>query len=248
MIIIPARMASTRFERKILAPIYGEPMFIATAKKVQNLDRVLIATDDTEVLKIAQSYGFEAVMTSILHQSGTDRINEAAQKFNLNDNEVIINVQADEPFIEPQVIQSVIDRLKQALQNNEDIMMVSCYKSIDSSDAQDPNLVKVITDASENAIYFSRAKIPYERATCKEYFGHLGIYGFSKKSLQAFCALPSSPLEEIEKLEQLRAIYHGKKVAMVRVQSESFGIDTPQDLQRALAYFNGEKNTNSFDK
>lgn len=240
MIIIPARMASTRFPNKILANINGYPMVIATARRVQNLDRVLIATDDEEVLTLAKDYGFDAVMTSEQHQSGTDRINEAANKWDIKEDEVIINVQADEPFIEPRVVASVIDRVKKATQNNEEMMIASCYKLIDSLHVEDPNLVKVITDIHENAIYFSRSKIPYDRSTCKEYFGHLGIYGFTKKSLQEFCTLPPSPLEDIEKLEQLRAIYHGKKIAMIRVESESFGIDTQEDLKRALEYFKNE--------
>jgi 3-deoxy-manno-octulosonate cytidylyltransferase (CMP-KDO synthetase) len=237
MIIIPARLESTRFPKKILANINGYPMVIATAKRVQNLDRVLIATDSEEVLAIAKDYGFDAVMTSDTHQSGTDRINEAANKWDIQDDEVIVNVQADEPFIEEEVVASVIHRVKQATQAGEDIMIASCYKLIENSFVEDPNLVKVITDVHENAIYFSRSKIPYDRASCLEYFGHLGIYGFTKKSLQEFCSLPSAPLEEIEKLEQLRAIYHGKKIAMVRVQSNSFGIDTKEDLERALKEF-----------
>jgi 3-deoxy-manno-octulosonate cytidylyltransferase (CMP-KDO synthetase) len=237
MIIIPARLESTRFPKKILSNINGYPMVIATAKRVQNLDRVLIATDSEEVLAIAKDYGFDAVMTSDTHQSGTDRINEAANKWDIQDDEVIVNVQADEPFIEEEVVASVIRRVKQATQVGEDIMIASCYKLIENSFVEDPNLVKVITDVHENAIYFSRSKIPYDRASCLEYFGHLGIYGFTKKSLQEFCSLPSAPLEEIEKLEQLRAIYHGKKIAMVRVQSNSFGIDTKEDLERALKEF-----------
>ena len=128
-------------------------------------------------------------------------------------------------------------KVKKAKENNEDIMMTSCYKLIDKISANDPNHVKVITDVNENAIYFSRSKIPYDREEHLDYFGHLGIYGFTKKSLKEFCSLSSAPLENIEKLEQLRAIYHGKKIAMIKVESESFGIDTKEDLERALAYF-----------
>lgn len=238
MIIIPARIASSRFPNKVLANINGLPMVIATAKRVQNLDDVAIATDSPEVISIANDYGFKAILTGEYHQSGTDRINEAASKLGLSDDEVIVNVQADEPFIEEAVVQSVIERVKKAISTNEDVMMTSCYKTISLSFAQDPNLVKVITDANGYAIYFSRSKIPYDRdGTFDGYFGHLGIYGFSKKSLQAFCALPSAPLENIEKLEQLRAIYHGQKIAMLKVESKSFGIDTEEDLQRALALF-----------
>jgi 3-deoxy-manno-octulosonate cytidylyltransferase (CMP-KDO synthetase) len=232
MIIIPARMASNRFPNKILANINGFPMVIATAKRVESLDRVVIATDSQEVINLAKDYGFDAVMTGDHHQSGTDRINEASCNLDIGENEIIVNVQADEPFIEPEVVQSVIDRVKES-----NCFMASCYKLIGKEFANDPNHVKVITDANENAIYFSRSKIPYDREEHLEYFGHLGIYGFTKKSLKEFCELSPAPLENIEKLEQLRAIYHGKKIAMVRVKSESFGIDTKEDLEKALAYF-----------
>jgi len=233
MIIIPARMASNRFPNKILANINGFPMVIATAKRVESLDRVVIATDSEEVINLAKTYGFDAVMTGDHHQSGTDRINEAASKLDIDDDEVIVNVQADEPFIEPEVVQSVIQRVKDG-----DCFMASCYKIIGKEFADDPNHVKVITNVKENAIYFSRSKIPYDREEYLDYFGHLGIYGFTKKSLREFCSLEPAPLENIEKLEQLRAIYHGKKIAMIKVKSKSFGIDTKEDLEKALTYFN----------
>ncbi len=240
MILIPARLASTRFERKIVCDIFGVPMVIATAKRVAEIDRVAIATDSPEVIELAQGYGIEAVLTSEDHQSGTDRINEAADLLGLSQDEVVLNVQADEPFIEPSVVRAVYDRTSQI----EDEMMVSCYKCINPQAAEDPNLVKVITDIKGNAIYFSRSKIPYNREPYNDYFGHLGIYGFKRSGLEAFCALPSAPLEQIEKLEQLRAIYHAKKIAMVEVESESFGIDTVEDLEKALKYF-GIKGTSN---
>ena len=230
MIIIPARLASSRFPNKILANIGGYPMVIATANRVKELDKVAIATDSSEVFNLVKDYGYEAVMTSSKHKSGTDRINEAANKLALKDDEIIINVQADEPLIEPEVVKAVIDKVK-----DQKCFMASCYKLIDKSFATDPNHVKVITDANNYAIYFSRSKIPYDRDEYNSYYGHLGIYGFRKKSLNEFCSLPTSPLEDIEKLEQLRAIYHGKKIAMVQVESESFGVDTKEDLQRVLA-------------
>ncbi len=237
MIIIPARIASNRFPNKVLANINGYPMVIATARAVSGIDEVAIATDSQDIVNLAKDYGFKAVMTSSEHKSGTDRINEAAQKLSLQDDEIIINVQADEPFLEPEIVQAVQKRVKQSVENSEDTMMTSCYKLINKEAANDPNYVKVITDVNNYAIYFSRSKIPYNREEYNSYFGHLGIYGFTQKSLQEFCSLPSSPLENIEKLEQLRAIYHGKKVAMVEVQSKSFGIDTKEDLQRALKIF-----------
>ncbi len=235
MIIIPARMASNRFEGKVLADIHGLPMVIATAKRVENISKVIIATDSKQVMNTAKKYGFEAVMTKNTHNSGTDRINEAAWKMGLKDDEIVVNVQADEPFIEPEVVKKVIDRIKKAKENREDIIMASCYKKISPKLADDPNHVKVVVDYKNYAIYFSRSKIPYDREEHLEYLGHLGIYAFTAKSLREFCSLPSSPLENIEKLEQLRAIYYGKKIAMVEVESQSFGIDTKEDLKRALS-------------
>lgn len=233
MIIIPARLASTRFPGKILANIHGLPMVIATAKRVQNLDDVTIAADTEEVVSLAQDYGFKAILTSQEHQSGTDRINEAASKLGLAENEIIVNVQADEPFIEEAVVRSVIERAK-----STDAMITSACKKIDLLHVKDPNLVKVILDANSNAIYFSRSAIPYDREGGFEgYFGHIGIYAFRKSALETFCALPYAPIEHIEKLEQLRALYHGYKIAMVEVASQSFGIDTQEDLERALTFF-----------
>ena len=239
MIIIPARLNSSRFANKILVDILGLPMVIRTAKQVSSLDKVVIATDSQEVIDLARDYGFDAVMTSSSHQSGTDRINEAVNILNLSDNEIIVNVQADEPFIEIEVIQAVINRVAKVKENNEDIMITSCYKQINSQLADDPNHVKVVLDEYSNAIYFSRAKVPYHRDHYENssYSGHLGIYGFTKKSLNEFCKLNPSKLENIEKLEQLRAIDNGHKIAMVKVISKSFGIDTQEDLNNALKIF-----------
>lgn len=237
MIIIPARLNSSRFENKILVDILGLPMVIRTAKRVEKLDNVVIATDSAEVIELAKKFNVKAVMTSDTHQSGTDRINEAATILQLCDDEVVVNVQADEPFIEPQVVQSVIDEVKKL--QKDTFTMVSCYKEISSEMADDPNHVKVICDDNSDAIYFSRSKIPYHRDHYHntKYKGHLGIYGFTKKSLNDFCLLEGSFLEQTEKLEQLRAISNGKKISMVQVESQSFGIDTKEDLENALAIF-----------
>ncbi len=232
MIIIPARLESSRFPKKILADIFGTPMVIATANRVKEIDDVVIATDSSEVVELSKKYGYDAVMTDKSHQSGTDRVNEAAAKLGLDDDEIVINLQADEPFIEKDVIKAVYNRVKEG-----NSFMVSCYKEIDKEFANDPNHVKVIMDVDGNAIYFSRSKIPYDREEHHNYFGHLGIYGFRKESLSEFCLLPKAPLEDIEKLEQLRAIYHAKKIAMVKVKSKSFGIDTKEDLKRAIEIF-----------
>ncbi len=236
MIIIPARIGSTRFPNKILADIGGMPMVIRTAKAVESIDNVLIATDSVEVMELSKKYGFKAVMTSDEHQSGTDRIFEAASIAKFKDDEIVINVQADEPFIEMDVVKAVYE-LTKSNAADESILMNSCYKILKSSEADDPNLVKTVVSDKGRALYFSRAKIPYPRDHhFDEYKGHLGIYGFTMKGLQAFCDLASAPLEHIEKLEQLRALYHGYNIAMVEVETQSFGIDTPEDLERALRW------------
>ncbi len=237
MIAIPARLNSSRFENKILVDILGVPMVIKTAQQVASLDRVVIATDTQEVIDLAQEYNIEAVLTSKDHGSGTDRINEAVNILGIDENEVVINVQADEPFIEKEVVQAVIDKVKE--HQNDPFTMVSCYKAIDSNLADDPNHVKVVCDHEDTAIYFSRAKIPYHRDhyNNEPYKGHLGIYGFTKKSLNQFCNFEASILEKIEKLEQLRAISNGKTIKMVAVESKSFGIDTKEDLENAIKLF-----------
>jgi len=238
MIIIPARIGSSRFPNKVLADIGGLPMVIRTAKAVASIDDVAIATDSQEVIDIAEKYNIKAIMTSPEHNSGTDRIYEASEKLGLKDDEIIINVQGDEPFIEVEVVRAVYELTKR-YKDNEEIMMNSCYKLINNPEADDPNIVKVVTTEEDIALYFSRAKVPYPRDHhFDKYKGHLGIYGFTKKSLEKFCTLSSAPLEEIEKLEQLRALYHGYKIAMVEVETKSFGIDTPDDLENALKIHN----------
>ena len=237
MIIIPARLASTRFPQKVLTDIGGLPMVVRTAKRVAHLDDVVVAADDEKIIKVCQAHGVKAMLTSTTHKSGTDRIHECATILGLDDDELIINVQADEPFIEPDVVESLQNKLRELQNERADFIMSSCYNSINAEAAQDPNLVKVVLDAAGNAIYFSRAKIPHNQSGEAVYFGHIGIYGFSKKSLKEFCSLNDAPIEDIEKLEQLRAIYHQKKIAMVKVASTGFGIDTKEDLERAIEIF-----------
>lgn len=237
MIIIPARLASSRFPQKVLADIGGLPMVVRTAKRVAHLDRVVVAADDEKIIEVCKEYGIEAMLTSTTHKSGTDRIHECATILELDDDELIINVQADEPFIEPDVVESLMKKLQLLQKEKASFIMGSCYNAINADAAQDPNLVKVVLDESDNAIYFSRSAIPYNQGGGAKYFGHIGIYGFSKKSLKEFCSLKDAPIEDIEKLEQLRAIYHGKKITMVKVASTGFGIDTVEDLERAIEIF-----------
>lgn len=237
MIIIPARLASTRFPNKILAEIFGIPMVIKTAQAVQEVDEVVIATDSQIVIDIAKKYNITAILTSLNHSSGTDRVNEAAIKMGLKKDDIVINVQADEPFIEPEIIDAIKQQIIKISQK-KDFTMVSCYKRVDIEDAIDPNIVKVVINSNNEALYFSRSLIPYDRDNAKiPYFAHLGIYGFTCESLNRFCTFQKSPLEDIEKLEQLRALYFGEKISMIEVKSRSFGIDTKEDLQKALEIF-----------
>jgi 3-deoxy-manno-octulosonate cytidylyltransferase (CMP-KDO synthetase) len=237
MIIIPARLLSNRFAKKVLVDINGIPMVVRTAKQVQELDDVVVATDSNEVVDICKNHNIKSVMTKSSHQSGTDRIYEAGEILGLNDDEIVINVQADEPFIEKEVIENIINLTKKN-QHSQEILINSCYKDISLTCVHDVNLVKVVLNKNEEAIYFSRSVVPFNRDDGEvNYFGHLGIYGFSMKNLRKFCEYETSPLENIEKLEQLRAIYNGYKIAMTKVQTKSFGIDTAEDLRKALEIY-----------
>ena len=233
MIIIPARLSSSRLPNKVLADINGIPMIIRCANIAKEIDDVAIATDSNEVIEICEKYGFKAVLTDKNHQSGSDRIKEAADILGLKDNDLVINMQGDEPFLEPEIL----DAVKNELNNlKSDFKMVSCYKKINELDAEDLNLVKVVIDQFSNALYFSRSKIPYNRDNLPHtYKGHIGIYGFTKKTLDIFVNLKGH-LEHIEKLEQLRVIENGYKIKMIEVNTKSFGIDTKEDLQKAIKY------------
>ncbi|PAF41636.1 3-deoxy-manno-octulosonate cytidylyltransferase [Helicobacter sp. 11S02596-1] len=243
MIIIPARLDSSRFPKKLLAPINGIPMIIATARNAQKVDDVVVACDSSELLGICEAHKIKAVLTSTQHTSGTDRCAEAVKILGLKADEIIINVQGDEPFLETAVIALLKEKMQsRGFQNAP--FMGTCAKIIEKTQIHDTNLVKVILDKNSEAIYFSRLPIPYSREGMDNpllenypYLGHLGIYGFSAGSLEEFCSLKKSPLEDIEKLEQLRAIYHQKPIFVCIVSSKSIGIDTPQDLQNALKQF-----------
>lgn len=231
MIIIPARLASTRFPNKILCDIEGMPMFIKSAKNAQAIDEVVLAVDSQETYDIARQYNIKAVLTHSDIPNGSLRVLEASRILGLKDNEVIINLQADEPFLEHSVIQALKDCMSHAE------FMATCAKPIDYNDAQNPNVVKVVFNSDNYAIYFSRSCIPHYRDYINQaqqrYWGHIGIYGYLQGSLEELSRLQETELENIEKLEQLRAIYYAKQIKIVCVKSDSIGIDTPKDLQKA---------------
>ncbi|TLD85071.1 3-deoxy-manno-octulosonate cytidylyltransferase [Helicobacter sp. MIT 11-5569] len=239
MIIIPARLKSTRFPNKVLEQIDGIPMVIRTANLAKKIDDVVVACDEPIIADVCAHYKINSILTSNTHESGTDRIAECARILRLKDSEIVINLQADEPFLEEEVIKTLKTLMEQNTKNGVIPFMGSCAKVISKDDAENPNLVKVVLNANNEAIYFSRSKIPYNRDNLESvtYYGHIGIYAFSAKSLQEFCSLPKSTLESIEKLEQLRALENGKTIVMAKVKSQSFGIDTQEDLQNALKFF-----------
>ena len=234
MIIIPARLHSTRLPNKLLLPIKGIPMIVATANIAKEIDSTIVACDSKEIFDVCKKYHIDCILTSKEHTSGTDRCAEVAKKLKLNDDEVVINLQGDEPFIESNIIENLRESMKKAIYSKS-AFMASCYKEIDSMSANDPNLVKVVLNSDDFALYFSRSKIPYNRDNATtSYFGHIGIYAFSAKSLIEFCNLPKSQIEDIEKLEQLRALWYGKKILMIKVTTDSIGIDTQSDYENAL--------------
>lgn len=237
MIIIPARLNSTRFPRKMLIDILGYPMVVRSAMVAKEVDDVVVATDSQEIIETCKKYAIEAVMTQASHVSGTDRCAEASKILGLRDDEVVINMQGDEPFLEPEILANL-----RKISKAGGHFIATCVQEITHEDAKDPNLVKVVLDKHQCAIYFSRLMIPFEREKGGDvtYYGHLGLYAFENKNLQEFCSLPKSPLEEIEKLEQLRAIWNQKTIQTSLVRTQSIGIDTPQDRIKAIDFF-GEK-------
>lgn len=229
MIIIPARLHSTRLERKLLLPINDMPIIAHTAKNAQKFDETIVACDSEEILEVCKKHNIKAILTSPTHSSGTDRCAEVAKKLDLPKDEIVINLQGDEPFLEGEIIKTLQDSMQKTH------FMASCYKSISKAESSDINLVKVVLSKDNFALYFSRSVIPYNRdsSECVEYGGHIGIYGFFAWSLAEFCKLEKSPLESIEKLEQLRALWHRKEIFMSKVSTNSIGIDTQDDYNKA---------------
>lgn len=234
--VIPARWGSTRFEGKPLAEIAGKPMIQhvwEAVKRSGQLDEVLIACDDDRILKAVESFGGRAVMTANDHSSGTDRIAEAVEKLAVD---IVVNIQGDEPLIQP----SVIDAVVKLLADDPDAVMATVIKTImDERDYQNPNVVKVVTNVSGDALYFSRSPIPYNRdGGPVQAFKHLGIYAYRKPFLLGYKNLPASALEKAEKLEQLRALESGYKIKTVLTDMETIGVDTPEDLEKVKELYN----------
>ena len=223
-IVIPARMGSTRLPGKPLKVIAGKPLVywvIKAALKVKKISKLILASDHAEILKVASELGVESILTSTVHKSGTERLLEVAKKVN---SDFFINLQGDEPLIEPADIEYLIENLTKS---NFDI--VTLAHKIGLEDAKDPSKVKVITNYKNEAIYFSRNTIPYGATTFKQ---HIGIYGFTKKSLKLIENFSETNLEKLESLEQLRWLENNLKIGVFNSQFKSIGVDTIQDLKR----------------
>jgi 3-deoxy-manno-octulosonate cytidylyltransferase (CMP-KDO synthetase) len=229
--IIPARWGSTRFPGKALHSIAGKPLLRHVwerCRRAKKLERVIIATDDFRIAEAAFDWGAEVAMTSPNHASGTDRIAEVAAK--LKTFAHIINIQGDEPLVDPKLI----DRFVRELQRDKTLEMITAAHPFeDRDDAQSPHQVKVVVNQSGNALYFSRAAIPFFREASEQprYFRHQGIYGYRRDLLLRFVRWKTSPLEEAEALEQLRALENGVRIRVVMTGSGSPGVDTPEDAR-----------------
>lgn len=259
VVVIPARYQSSRLPGKVLADIGGKPMIQWVVEKAQlsGASKVIVATDNDEVEQVVKNFGGEVCKTRSDHQSGTERLAEVMEQYQFSDNEIIVNVQGDEPFIPPENIAQVANNLanQRAEQSLNQVggckvsRMSTLAITIDSvEEAFNPNAVKVLTDKDGYALYFSRATIPYdrERFLGKEninnigefYLRHVGIYAYRAGFIKDYVNWPTSQLEQIEALEQLRVLYQGEHihVAVAKTNVPVEGVDTPEDLEKARAY------------
>jgi 3-deoxy-manno-octulosonate cytidylyltransferase (CMP-KDO synthetase) len=232
-IVIPARMASTRFPGKPLVDILGLPMIVRVAQqaaKAQCGSTVLVATDHQAIADVCKNYGIAFAMTGSHHPSGTDRIFEVVNMLpNINDDDVIINVQGDEPFIEP----SQIDQLASLFSSHEVHLATLVRKSFNVEHVSNPSVVKVVLDSSGKALYFSRSVIPYYRSESsdKSFYIHVGMYAYRYSTLKKIAKLSPSCLEQAEQLEQLRWLENGYRIYTAETMFETYAVDTPSDLE-----------------
>lgn len=243
-VLIPARLASSRLPNKPLADIAGLPMVVHVAQraKLSGASRVVVAADDASIVTACQAHHIDAVLTRTDHASGSDRLAEACDLLKLHDSDVVVNVQGDEPLIDP----ASIDAAAQLLQTRSDCSMSTLAHAIDNvEDFANPNVVKVVLDASNTALYFSRAPIAWWRDGFAQGITtlptpaplrHVGLYGYRVGFLREFPKLTQAPIEVTESLEQLRALWHGHRIAVhVTAHAPGIGVDTPEDLARVRA-------------
>ncbi len=247
--LIPARYASTRFPGKPLADIAGKPMVVRVAERAQRAGaaRVVVATDDERIRVAVEAHGIVACLTRTDHPTGTDRLAEAARLIGLADDEVVVNVQGDEPLLEPALIRSVAAVL---VSHPDAGIATACHPIVDPREAFNSNVVKVVLDAGGYALYFSRATIPWARdafAATREtvpaglpLYRHYGLYAYRVSFLRVFPALAPAPIERFEALEQLRALWHGHRIVVqVTAGTPAPGVDTAEDLARVRAIYAG---------
>lgn len=229
--VIPARLASTRLPRKMLREIAGKPLIGVVYEAVRSsplLANVVIATDSEEILTVCRQNGWNVQMTAPTHKSGTERVHEISSRESA---EVYINVQGDEPMVRPEQIDSLLQVME-----NPQAQVGTLMTPAAGIDIPNPNAVKVVVDLSGRALYFSRATIPFDRdKTNPRYFKHLGLYAYRKPALDRFVTLPESSLEKSERLEQLRFLENGISIYCGETPYDSVGVDTEEDLQRAIA-------------
>jgi 3-deoxy-manno-octulosonate cytidylyltransferase (CMP-KDO synthetase) len=233
-VIIPARYGSTRFPGKPLADLAGKPMVVRVCERARESGAlaVYVATDDERVAAAVRQHGFTVVMTRADHACGTDRLAEAAGMLGLGDEHIVVNVQGDEPLIPPALIRDVAQRLETRRAAS---MATACHAIHDGASAANPNVVKVVLDAGGYALYFSRAEIPFPREAATTQYRHAGIYAYRVRFLKEYAALAPAPIERAEALEQLRALWHGHRIAVVVSETDiPPGVDTPQDLKAVL--------------
>jgi 3-deoxy-manno-octulosonate cytidylyltransferase (CMP-KDO synthetase) len=226
--VIPARLASTRLPRKMLREIAGEPLLARVyqgVRRCETLAEVVVATDSDEILRFCQQRGFSACMTSAAHRSGTERVHEISTVISAD---VYLNVQGDEPLTRPEHIESLLAVMRAP------VVEVGTLKTAAAEiDVNNPSAVKVVTDASGKALYFSRATIPHDRDGARpQYYKHLGFYGYRKPALERFVQLPESSLERSERLEQLRFLENGIPIHVGETPFDTVGVDTEEDVQR----------------
>lgn len=242
-VIIPARLASSRLPNKPLADINGIPMVIRVAQRAlqSSAVRTVVAADSAEIIAKCTAFGVQALLTRVDHPSGSDRLAEACDLLGLADNDIVVNVQGDEPLIDP----ALIDAVARLLDERPDCAMSTAAHSIDElADLLNPNIVKVVLDVRQTALYFSRAPIPAARDFAGKAWWeagnllpkplrHVGIYAYRVGFLRQFPKLEQAPLEQLESLEQLRALWHGYQIAVhITEQAPGLGVDTPEDLAR----------------
>lgn len=246
-VVIPARHASTRLPGKMLADLGGVPMVVRVAEraKLSNASRVIIATDHHEIARQAGAYGVESHLTRADHPSGTDRLSEIVSLLGLDDDSIVVNVQGDEPLMDP----ALINELAGVLHASQHAAIATCATPITSAEALfNPNIVKVVLDQSGHAMYFSRAPIPWHRdalaggdrvlAAGLPALHHIGMYAYRASFLRRFPSLAGGKLEQIESLEQLRAMEHGYRIMVhVTPTHPGAGVDTPEDLERVKSIF-----------